>query len=333
MDTINVVLVGVGGYGRKLAIAMSKVPSLRLVACYHPDATKARSAAEVLGARPISVKGEIATSGDIDAVMIATPDPSHLDYVEYALRGGKHVFVEKPMVGSWREARRLQELVEDSGRVFFVGHNMRRAPGFRFLRDELDAGRLGKPVTFHISLSHGGAFHWPVGEYWRTCPDLCREGPMRVNGVHASDVLEYLLGPIDSVYARIQRLCAPPLSPDSGIAMARIGDVSGTICTHWCVPSLNQFQFQFADAIVHYDMKTLRIRYGRDVECVPAAEQVVPLPDVDVRVEQLKAFSRAITFGEPVETGFREGARAVMFMEACWQSSVLNREFRLEELL
>lgn len=319
MERIGVSLIGVGGYGAKLARAMEEAGSFRIVTCYHPDTDRNSSAARLYGCIPARSEEEAVSRRDVEAVVIATPDQTHLHYIEKAMAADRHVFVEKPMVASLEEAEHLGRELEGRELVFFVGHNMRREPAFRFIKNEYQDGRLGNPVTFQIVLSHGGAFNWG-SEYWRTNPELCREGPIRVNGVHASDVLEYLFGPISSVYARIDRVLPGRRAPDCGVALVEVGGAEGTVFTHWVVPSLNRFTFHFTEALVEFDMNRLLVRSGRDIDCVPTVTKEISLPPSSPRVEQMIEFAHAIRSGEQWETGWHEGYRAVLFFEACYRS-------------
>jgi predicted dehydrogenase len=332
MNPINLSLIGIGNYGLKLAHRIRKVPSLKILSCYHPDPDKCRNAAKILECKPAVNEKDAVAAKDIHAVAIATPDPSHYHYITLCVESERHIFVEKPMVGSWKEALLLKKDMDAYRAVFCVGHNMRREAGFRYIKKQFDDGVLGDLVTFHINLSHGGAFNWEK-TYWRTKPDLCREGPLRVNGVHASDILEYLFGPIDSVYAKISTKAVPERAPDSGIAFVQVGSVWGTISTHWVVPSIDHFQFQFTEAIIDYDLKRLNVRYGRDINCVPTETQKIPLPDHDSRLDQFEDFAQAIQEAKKVETGFYEGFRAVMFIEACYRSSQTNCPIKLTDVL
>lgn len=329
---VNVSLIGVGGYGTKLANIISKVPLLKIISCYHPDNEKTRQAARRIGCEPAQNEHDAVFNNDIDAIIIATPDPFHLRYIRMAMDGGRHIYVEKPVVASLDEALILRSWIETYKGTFFVGHNMRRESGIRYLKNEFDKGTLGKLVTFNISLSHGGAFNWD-DTYWRLRPEFCREGPLRVNGVHASDVLEYLFGPVEAVYAKISYNIRSHETPDSGIALIKICDTYGTVNTHWVVPSMNQFHFEFTDAIVDYDLKRLTIRYGRDINCNPTPTKEIKLLETESRLEQMEEFASAITDGNPVETGWDEGFRGVLFFEACYRSYKENRQVKLEELI
>lgn len=329
MKKIGVSLIGTGGYGSKLALAMEETGMYSIVTCYHPDPEKNRAAAERYScfAAP-AVKDAFMHEG-VEAVVIATPDHTHFSYMKKAFVCSRHVFVEKPMVATKDEAISVRdELEKRSGLVCMVGHNMRREPAFRWIKTEFDEGRLGRLVTFEIVLSHGGAFNWGA-DYWRTKPELCREGPMRVNGVHASDVIEYLFGPIGSVYARLGNFSGQS-APDSGVTIAEVGGAAGAIYTHWVVPSLNRFTFQFTEALVEFDLRRLFVRRGRDINCVPTQTDEIPLPSFSARIDQMKEFADAVRCKGPCETGWNEGYRTVLFFDACYRSFVEGRSIPLK---
>ena len=86
-------------------------------------------------------------SGEIDAVVIATPDHWHAPISIEALNNGVHVYVEKPMTHTVEETYRLREAAQNSKAVFAVGHQHRQTLSFRTAKDIVDKGTLG-----HISL-------------------------------------------------------------------------------------------------------------------------------------------------------------------------------------
>lgn len=329
MNKIGISLIGIGGYGSKLALAMEETGMYSFVTCYHPDPEKNRAGADRYGCVAATGTDDAFMHDGVEAVVIATPDHTHSSYIKKALACNRHVFVDKPMVATSDEAFLVRdELKHRKDLVFMVGHNMRREPAFRWIKTEYDAGRLGRMVTFEIVLSHGGAFNW-TADYWRTKPELCREGPMRVNGVHASDVVEYLFGPIGAVYSRLGNFSGQP-APDSGVTMVDVDGASGVIYTHWVVPSLNRFTFQFTEALVEFNLQHLFVRRGRDIDCIPTNTEEVPLPASSARIDQMREFAGAVKNGGSFETGWYEGYRAVAFFEACYRSYVEGRSISLK---
>ncbi|UOY07340.1 Gfo/Idh/MocA family oxidoreductase [Muricauda sp. SCSIO 64092] len=90
---------------------------------------------------------EMIQSGEIDAVVIATPDHWHAPIAIEALNNGVHVYVEKPMTHTIEETYRLREAANNSNAVFAVGHQHRQTLSFRTARDIVEKGTLG-----HVSL-------------------------------------------------------------------------------------------------------------------------------------------------------------------------------------
>lgn len=90
---------------------------------------------------------EMIQSGEIDAVVIATPDHWHAPISIEALNNGVHVYVEKPMTHTIGETYRLREAAQNSSAVFQVGHQHRQTLSFRTAKDIVKKGTLG-----HVSL-------------------------------------------------------------------------------------------------------------------------------------------------------------------------------------
>ena len=90
---------------------------------------------------------EMIHSGDVEAVVIATPDHWHAPIAMEALSNNVHVYVEKPMTHTVEETYRLREVAEQSKAVLAVGHQHRQTLSFTTARDIVQKGTLG-----HISL-------------------------------------------------------------------------------------------------------------------------------------------------------------------------------------
>ncbi len=90
---------------------------------------------------------EMIHSGEVDAVIIATPDHWHAPMAIEALKNNVHVYVEKPMTHTIAETYELQKAAEESSAVFAVGHQHRQTLSFKTARDIVEKGTLG-----HVSL-------------------------------------------------------------------------------------------------------------------------------------------------------------------------------------
>jgi predicted dehydrogenase len=90
---------------------------------------------------------ELVNSGDVDAVIIATPDHWHAPMAIDALHAGVHVYIEKPMTHTISETYALRDAVRDSGKVLQVGHQHRQTQSFLAAMDIIHKQTLG-----HVSL-------------------------------------------------------------------------------------------------------------------------------------------------------------------------------------
>lgn len=87
---------------------------------------------------------DLLADGDVDAVAIATPAKTHYEIAREALTAGKHVYVEKPLCLSERDAIELNDLAKEKDLVLMVGHLLQYHPAFLKLKDMVDRGELGK---------------------------------------------------------------------------------------------------------------------------------------------------------------------------------------------
>ena len=126
----------------------------------------------------------------VDVVYIATPNALHAEQVTAAARAGKHVLCDKPLALTPAEARQCVGACREAGVrlgiMFQTRYHDGLAEAARLVRD----GEIGKVVTAEVTMS--GGRNLPKG--WRTDPGLAGLGTLNNIGVHALDVLRYLLG-------------------------------------------------------------------------------------------------------------------------------------------
>lgn len=149
MTKICVGIIGLGGAGRAHA--------MRFLQSKHVSEVRGYDTKEVdLGrlSRRVSVCHEFESfMSGVDAASICTPDSSHYDYIVKCLAMGKHVLVEKPMVGSYREARALQEVLRRYPHLkFAVHHQVRCVPAFQIAKRLIASKTLGD--IFYIEANY-----------------------------------------------------------------------------------------------------------------------------------------------------------------------------------
>lgn len=110
---------------------------------------------------------EMIRSGNVDAVIIATPDHWHAPMAIDALENGIHVYVEKPMTHTIEETYRLKEAAEKSTAVFMVGHQHRQTLSFKTAQDIVEKGTLGHVSIIQTNTNRNddnGAWNYDIHE-------------------------------------------------------------------------------------------------------------------------------------------------------------------------
>jgi predicted dehydrogenase len=135
-------VVGLGYWGPNLARNIDRLPDAELAwICDASEEARSRWQAAFPQARASADLDELLADAELDAIVVATPVPSHAELAVRVLEAGKHCFVEKPLAQSTAEAERVVEAAGD--RVLMVGHLLEYHPGVQRLKEIVDSGDLG----------------------------------------------------------------------------------------------------------------------------------------------------------------------------------------------
>jgi len=138
-------VVGLGYWGPNLARNLDRLPAAELRwLCDGSDAALARVAGQFPGVRTSTEVDELLADPGLDAVVCATPVPTHAGLALRVLASGRHCFVEKPLAQSTAAAEEVAEAARDAGRVLMVGHLLEYHPGVEKLREIAESGHLGE---------------------------------------------------------------------------------------------------------------------------------------------------------------------------------------------
>jgi predicted dehydrogenase len=172
--------VGLGPWGRNLARNFDQLAELAWL-CDVDDDRRAEVAAAFPSARLTATFDDLLEDGSVEAVVVATPVPTHYELARRALDAGKHVFVEKPPAMRGAELEELCELAEDRGRVLMPGHLLLYHPGVQKLKEIVDSGELGDVLYVYGNRQNLGTFRTNENALWSL-------------GVHDLSVVLHLLG-------------------------------------------------------------------------------------------------------------------------------------------
>jgi predicted dehydrogenase len=171
--------VGLGYWGRNLARVFDDVADLTWL-CDTSEPLREEFAQRFPDARVTGDFGELLAANDVDAVVIATPVPTHFPLARAALEAGKHVFVEKPPAMYVSEMEELIGLAEARGLVLMPGHLLLYHPAVQKLKELVDSGELGEVLVAYGNRQNLGKIRKDENALWSL-------------GVHDLSVIQYLI--------------------------------------------------------------------------------------------------------------------------------------------
>ena len=170
----NVVRFGVIGYGYwgpNIVRNLQALENARLMAlCDKSTAALERAHRLYPGLHVTTDFADVLGSPDIDAVAVVTPVWTHYELARAALENGKHVFVEKPITSTARQAEELIELAERKNLKIMVDHTFLFSGAVRKIREIVDAGTLGPLYYFDSKRVNLGLFQHDVSVIWDLAP-------------------------------------------------------------------------------------------------------------------------------------------------------------------
>lgn len=203
MKKVNVAVIG-AGVGRKHYFAFLDLPDLYNVIAVC-DVNTARAQEFVEAHHPARVTDDFETilaDPDIELIDICLPPHLHFDFTVRALRAGKDVICEKPLVNSIADVDRLIEISRETGRTVYPVFQYRFGKGITQLRALMDSGLAGRPYIASLET------HWNRDEAyyavdWRGTWASEQGGTILGHAIHIHDLLTFVLGPVSSVFARV----------------------------------------------------------------------------------------------------------------------------------
>ncbi|MEV6523008.1 Gfo/Idh/MocA family oxidoreductase [Longispora sp. NPDC051575] len=229
--TFKIGLIGYGLAGSAFhAPLIATTPGLRLDAVLTANPERAaRVAREHLGARVVADIEELFTL-DLDLVVIASPNRTHVPYARAALGLGFAVVVDKPLAGTSAEASALVEQAEERGLLLTVYQNRRWDGDFLTVRRLVAEGALGRVGRFESRFER---WRPTIKEGWRENADPAEVGGTLYDlGSHLVDQALHLFGPVTSVYAEVDtRRAGAVVDDDSFVALTHAGGVRSHLWT------------------------------------------------------------------------------------------------------
>jgi predicted dehydrogenase len=169
---------GLGAWGKNLVRNLDELADLRWLC---DPARHEEFSRRFPSARSTADFEDLLADSELEAIVIATPVPTHYALAKQALEAGKHVFVERPPAMRSAEMEELVELAEQRGLVLMPGHLLLYHPGVRKLKELVDSGELGDVLCIYGNRQNRGTIRKDENALWSL-------------GVHDLSVILHLTG-------------------------------------------------------------------------------------------------------------------------------------------
>ena len=143
---VKVAVIGAGFMGKTHTNSLKEIDDANIVAIVDKVEEKGKKIAEKFNASYYSNLDDVLNNEDLDCVYICVPTFLHAEMVKKAANAGKHIFCEKPLALSLKEADEMIEAVKANKVKSMVGHVLRFWPEYVKAKELVDSGRLGKPI-------------------------------------------------------------------------------------------------------------------------------------------------------------------------------------------
>ncbi|HJZ30172.1 MAG TPA: Gfo/Idh/MocA family oxidoreductase [Hyphomicrobiaceae bacterium] len=327
---LRVAAIGIGWWSDVLADAVRRSDKLKLVACYTRSAAKAKDFADKYGCRAAASYEALLADPEVEAVINTTPNDVHRITTCAAAAAGKHIFLDKPIANSIADGRAITEACRAAGVVLALGYQRRRESHFRWIKQQIDAGVFGRLVNAEANISRDRLGKIDLGS-WRYQAAGMPGGVMLQIGIHYTDVLEYLLGPIRAVRGQFAQLVLPGDNPD--VASLLLQHDNGALSTlNASYASASEYYLMNIygkDATAYYDLNN-GLRLIKRGEQVPVS---IASPNNDTLVEQLDEFAAAVRRGGQVEVGGDYATRSLAVVRAGILSAQQGRQIEVADVL
>lgn len=330
VEPLRVASLGMGWWSDVLADAINRSGKLKITACYSRSEEKRAAFAAKYGCRAAPSYEAILDDKDIEAVINTTPNGVHLETTRAAADAGKHVFLDKPIANTVSDGRRITEICRKARVVLALGYQRRRESQFRWIKRQIDEGLFGKLVNAEANISRDRLGKIDLGS-WRYQAAGMPGGVMLQIGIHYTDVLEYLLGPVKAVSGRFARLVLPGDNPD--VASLELEHENGALSTlNASYASASEYYLMNIygkEATAYYDMfEGLRMLKRGEEKPVK-----VPFANKDTIAEELEEFADAIRNGGAPEIGGEYATTSLAVIRAGIVSAREGRHVEIAEIL
>jgi predicted dehydrogenase len=317
-----------GWWSDVLADAIKRSGKLEIVSCYSRSKEKREKFAAKYGCKASPSYEAILEDKNVEGIINTTPNAVHLETTVAAAKAGKPTFLDKPIANTIADARAITEACRKAKVVLALGYQRRRESHFRWIRANLQ--QFGRLVNAEANISRDRLGKIDLGS-WRYTAEGMPGGVMLQIGIHYSDVLEYLVGPVKAVSGRFARLVLPGDNPDvASLVLEHDNGALSTLNASYASASEYYLMNLYGkEATAYYDLNG-GLRFLKRGTSAPVT---VSCPKNDPIVEELEEFARAVRDETEAEMDGERATRSLAVILAGIRSAKEGRRVEVSEVL
>ena len=237
MKKIKVALIGCGRISSNHFSAMEKhADRVELTDVCDIDSTALKAAVERTGAKGHKSLAELLSSTSAELIVLTTPSGIHPAQTIEIAKTGRHVMTEKPMATRWHDGLAMVKACDQAGVRLFVVKQNRRNATLQLLKRAVERKRFGKIYMVNINVFWTRPQDYYDSAAWRGTWEF-DGGAFMNQASHYIDLLDWLIGPIESLHAYTATLARNIEVEDSGVISIRwrsgaLGSMNVTMLTY-----------------------------------------------------------------------------------------------------
>ncbi|MCU1426275.1 MAG: dehydrogenase [Actinomycetia bacterium] len=348
MTDLRVAVVGVGGIGQAHLFAVTSIDGMTLAGVCDADAERAARAASDHDTIVFNTFTTLCSSGEVDAVVIATPPATHAPLVREAIEAGVHVYCEKPFTLIARDGYELGQLAAERGVVVQVGLQFRYHRAYAAMRHMVTGGDTGELFRANLLATNWfRAQEYFAASPWRSAWRSSGGGVLITQAIHQLDALITTVGMPSRVHAGWY--CAAHVAEVEDELHAMLewpNGARGTLSASMNDPAGREEFALHGDrgAVIVQDYDFRRAEYESVQRTIKESEEEFPSVTAvweqvpierkssewfDMIIDCHRDFARAITDGIPNAIPPMEGTRVVELVNACYLSAAHDQPVAL----
>ncbi|HIW33063.1 MAG TPA: Gfo/Idh/MocA family oxidoreductase [Candidatus Paenibacillus intestinavium] len=282
-EPVRFAIVGCGVIAQTHAEGIMNTAEATLVAVFDENEEKGQRFAEQYGADFYASYEQLLALDHIEVINICTPSGLHAEQTIMAARSGKHIICEKPLAIHTEDVGQMITVCHEEGVKLSTVFPRRVGPAAVFLKQFIAEGGLGKITLADAIMKIYRSQDYYDSAGWRGTWEMDGGGAMMNQGIHLVDMLQWLVGPVESVYGKAAALQRNIDVEDTVVSLLQfqnggLGVIEMTTTVHPDLGQRIEIHGEKGTAILTEDDITLLQVDGQDIQ-LPRFEPFKVLPD------------------------------------------------------